>query len=245
MNNTIREINERRSVRAFTDREIGKAERDAIINAALQAPTAGNMTLYSILDIRDKALKVRLSETCDNQPFIASAPMVLVFLADYSRWVRAFENACEEVRKPAEGDLMLAQADALIAAQNAVVAAESLGIGSCYIGDIIENYEIHKELLHLPKYAAPAAMVVFGYPTEQQKARKKPERFAPRDVVHENVYCEKRDAEIEEMLSRHAGGLSGEELDSWIRRFCNRKWNSEFSEEMSRSAAAILADWCK
>ena len=47
----------------------------------------------------------------------------------------------EPVRKPQEGDLFLACSDALIAAQTAVVAAESLGIGSCYIGDIMENYE--------------------------------------------------------------------------------------------------------
>ena len=36
------------------------------------------------------------------------------------------------------GDLMLAVTDTAIAAQNAVVAAESFGIGSCYIGDIME-----------------------------------------------------------------------------------------------------------
>ena len=32
---------------------------------------------------------------------------------------------------------------AMIAAQNAVMTAESFGLGSCYIGDIMENYEIH------------------------------------------------------------------------------------------------------
>ena len=56
---------------------------------------------------------------------------------------------------------MLATDDALIAAQNAVTAAESLGIGSCYIGDILEQYETHRELFCLPKYAVPAAMIVF------------------------------------------------------------------------------------
>ena len=70
---------------------------------------------------------------------------------------------------------MLAVCDALIAAQNAVVAAESLGIGSCYIGDIMENAEVHQMTLQLPKYVFPVAMLVFGYPTDQQKKRKKPE----------------------------------------------------------------------
>ena len=56
--------------------------------------------------------------------------------------------------KPEEGDLFLASSDALIAAQNAVIAAESFGIGSCYIGDITEQYEVHKEMLNLPQYVS-------------------------------------------------------------------------------------------
>ena len=97
---------------------------------------------------------------CDNQPFIARAPLVLLFLADYQRWfdyymLSGVEDLCrrrgEPLRKPQEGDLFLACNDALIAAQTAVVAAESLGIGSCYIGDIMENYEIASG----PVWAAP------------------------------------------------------------------------------------------
>jgi len=245
MNNTIKELYERRSVRAFEDREIGKEEKSAIIEAALQAPTAGNMTLYTILDVTDEELKKKLSKTCDNQPFIAEAKMVLVFLADYRRWYKVFKKHCSDVRKPGEGDLFLAQADALIAAQNAVVAAHSLGIGSCYIGDITENYEIHKELLGLPKYVVPAAMVVFGYPTAQQKERKKPTRFKAEDIVCENTYSKEKADRMEEMLSYHTGGLSDKELSEWIGRFCKRKWNSEFSREMSRSCRAIIDDFCK
>ena len=44
-------------------------------------------------------------------------------------------------REPDVGDLLLAVSDANIAAQNAVTAAEAMGIGSCYIGDIMENAE--------------------------------------------------------------------------------------------------------
>lgn len=68
-----------------------------------------------------------------------------------------FIEAGSEPRKPDVGDLMLAVSDAVIAAQNAVVAAESFGIGSCYIGDIIENYEEQRRLLQLPEYVFPAA----------------------------------------------------------------------------------------
>ena len=68
---------------------------------------------------------------------------------------------------------MLAITDTAIAAQNAVVAAESLGIGSCYIGDIMENCEEQRRLLQLPEYVFPAVMLVFGWPTMQQKQRQK------------------------------------------------------------------------
>ena len=77
---------------------------------------------------------------------------------------------------------------ATIAAQNAVVAAESMGIGSCYIGDIMENCEAQRELLHLPDYVVPVGMLIFGYPTDQQKSRPKPERVEQKYIVHENGY---------------------------------------------------------
>jgi nitroreductase len=77
---------ERKSVRAYEDRPIPPAVRAQVLAATLRAPTAGNMMLYTILDVTDQRLKDRLAVTCDNQPFIAKAPMVWLFLADYQRW---------------------------------------------------------------------------------------------------------------------------------------------------------------
>lgn len=241
MTQTIRELHARKSVRVYEDRPIEDEKKQAILEAALQAPTAGNQCLYTILDITDPALKERLAVTCDNQPFIATAPLVLIFCADVHRWYEAFCRHVDEVRRPDVGDLLLAQADALIAAQNAVVAAESLGIGSCYIGDITENYETHKELLGLPKHVVPAAMLVFGYPTEQQKQRVKPTRPQVSDIVCQNAYTERP---LEEQLTVQQG-LGKAPLRGWIERFCSRKWNSEFSKEMSRSCRAMIEDFTK
>ncbi len=245
MNETMRLINERKSVRVYEDREILPEDKKAILNAAIQAPTAGNMTLYTILDITDQNLKNKLAETCDHQPFIATAKMVLVFCADYKRWFDVFNDKCDSVRLPGEGDLLLAQADALIAAQNTVMAAESLGIGSCYIGDITENYEIHKELLNLPKYVVPTCMLCFGYPTEQQKNREKPARIAMEYVVHENRYDTGKISDAEQVFEAQCHGLTGEAFSDWVRRFCKRKWNSEFSVEMTRSCKEIIKSWCE
>ena len=148
MNEVIRQLYDRKSVRAYTDREIGKAEKEVVLRAAAEAPTAGNQQLYTILDITDPSIKDRLVETCDHQPMIAQAKMVLIFCADCKKWYDAYIAVGCNTRKPGVGDLLLAASDAMIAAQNAVTAAESLGIGSCYIGDIMENCEQHQELLH-------------------------------------------------------------------------------------------------
>ena len=174
MNEVIRQLHTRKSVRAFEDREIPQEIKNAILEAACQAATAGNQQLYTILDITDQTIKDKLVDTCDHQPFIAEAKMVLIFCADCRKWYHAFKAAGCEPRDPGVGDLLLAVSDANIAAQNAVTAAESFGIGSCYIGDIMENCEQQRALLNLPEYVFPAAMLVFGYPTQQQKEREKP-----------------------------------------------------------------------
>ena len=199
----------------------------------------GNATSgeYSKLATR---VKEKLVESCDHQPFIAQAPLVLVFCADCRKWYNAFlEYGCEP-RKPGVGDLMLAISDTNIAAQNAVVAAQSLGIGSCYIGDIMENAEQQRQLLSLPEYVFPAAMLVFGYATDQQLERPKPVRSPMAQIVHENGY---RDMDAEELKQMLAVKTGARDFDEWIKAFCNRKYNSDFSREMTRSVEVFLADY--
>ena len=231
-NEVVKNLFERKSVRIFEDRPISPEDRLTILQAACQAPTAGNQQLYTILDITEPALKKRLSVTCDNQPFIADAPLVLLFCADCQKWYDAYRYAGCTPRHPSAGDLMLAVEDSSLAAQNAVTAAWSLGIGSCYIGDIVENFEIHKELLNLPPQVAPLCMLVFGYPTQQQKERKQTTRFAKSSIVFENRYRELSEEELLEMMPNDR-----------TKAFYNRKYVSEFAQEMVRSTKEIYKNW--
>ena len=173
-NPILQSLYARKSVRVFEEKAIPAGMKQAILEAAAQAPSAGCQQLYTILDITDPALKAALADSCDHQPFIAKAPLVLVFCADCRKWYDAYKEAGCTPRTPGVGDLMLAVTDTAIAAQNAVVAAESFGIGSCYIGDIMENCDTQRSLLHLPDYVFPAVMLVFGWPTQQQKDRAAP-----------------------------------------------------------------------
>ena len=238
MNPVIESLYSRKSVRAYTGREIPEEDVQTILRAAAQSPTAGNQQLYTILRVTDPEKKRRLSESCDHQPFIEQAGLVLVFCADCLRWYSAFRAAGCEPRLPDAGDLMLAVSDANIAAQNAVTAAWALGVGSCYIGDIMENIEIHRELLGLPELVFPAALLVFGYPTEQQKQRPKPARLDMKAIVCENQYHRMDEREL-----REAFAIKGGDFDAWMRAFCERKHNSDFAREMSRSVREYLRQY--
>ena len=242
MNEILKQIKNRKSMRVFKNKSIVAELRKEIFKAAFEAPTAGAMMLYSILDITDEKLKNQLSVECDNQHFIAKAPLVLVFLADYQRWYDAFDLENCNPRTPGEGDILLAYSDAIIAAQNTVVAAESLGIGSCYIGDIIENCETIRELLDLPDYVLPAAMLIYGYPVEVQKNRKKPVRFEERYIVYENKYrrlSKEEHIEMQRIRNEKAECLN-KDISEEIKALCTRKYMSDFSLEMNRSASEYL-----
>ena len=241
-NETMKAIIHRKSARAFDDRPIPDEIRQAILLSAAQAPTAGNQMLYTILDITDQALKETLSKLCDNQPFIAAGKMVLIFLADYHRWLDTYRAAGLSPRGPMLGDLLLACADAVIAAQNTVVAAESFGVGSCYIGDIMENAEQVRGLLSLPSEVMPAAMLVFGYPAAQQLNRRKPERFDLRYIVFENQYKTlPKEVHREMYMDRETrSGRPDTNFEKSVEAFWRRKYESDFAVEMSRSAGVYL-----
>jgi FMN reductase (NADPH)/FMN reductase [NAD(P)H] len=257
MNPTIDLLLARKSVRAYANRPITAAEKETILQAAMRAPTAGNMMLYTIIEVEDPALKERLAVTCDDQPFIAAAPYLLLFLADYQRWYDAYLAAgvpamCEErgvaMRRPEEGDLLLACCDTLIAAHSTVVAADALGIGSCYIGDIIERYEEHRQMFHLPQYVLPVTLVCFGYPTPEQAARPQTPRFPEEAVVHQNTYRRMAPEALEAMFQPrtvrlNANGPRADGIRNAPQFNYFKKFSAEFSVEMTRSVRAMLASW--
>ena len=86
MNDTLQTLLNRKSIREYDTRPIEPEVKRDILAATLRAPTAGNMMLYSIIDITDQTIKDALAESCDHQPFIATAPMLWLFVADYQRW---------------------------------------------------------------------------------------------------------------------------------------------------------------
>jgi hypothetical protein len=95
----------------------------------------------------------------------------------------------------------------------------------------------------------PVAMLVFGYPTEQQAKRPKPARFDRRFVVRQNGYAPLTKAEARAMFTEREAaealeaGQPGFDYDSYLQAFCQRKYQSAFALEMNRSTAEYLAEF--
>jgi FMN reductase (NADPH)/FMN reductase [NAD(P)H] len=137
--------------------------------------------------------------------------------------------------------------DTMIAAHTAVIAAEALGIGSCYIGDIIEHWEEHQKIFNLPRYTFPAALVCFGRPEQPQSARRTA-RFERRFIVHQDAYRCFSPAELNEVHLPHGlHSFEPREYSNGARNIVQfnytRKFTAPFSLEMGRSVRAILKNW--
>lgn len=251
-NETIEIINKRRTIRAYNSKQLTEQEENIIIQAAMRAPTAGNLMLYSILKISDQDIKDKLAVTCDNQPHIAKAPLVLIFLADVQRWWDYFKisdvkQKCDEMKVdfelPQESDLLLACCDALIAAENAVIAAEALGIGSCYIGDIMENYETHREMLNLPDWVFPITLLCFGYPKGDKEKIPLKSRFPQPYIVHDNMYHRLSEADYKKMFKGVERSRIVQYAENLGQQVYFEKFGAEFSKEMRRSVKVALQKW--
>ncbi len=236
MNEVTKSIKEHRSIRSFNDVKITDEQINEILACGMRGATAGNMMLYSIIKIQDKESLEWLSVKCDNQKFIASAQFALVFLADANKFYSFFkERKVVNYEEPSIADFMLANQDCMIAAQNCVIAAESMGIGTCYIGDIMENYEDIKDGLNLPKNVMPITMVVFGNYDNTPPLR---DRFDKEFVVFDEVYPNIDRDFINKMFEREEKNKL-----NFAQAFFDRKINSEFFAEMKRTIKLYINEW--
>ena len=153
-------IRQRYSVRAFKNAPIGDQAEKAILEAANNAPSAGNLQAYEIIVVRDAARKRELAKVSWEQYFLADAPVVLVFCANPDRnrekyGARGAERYCIQ--------------DASIACAYVQLAAAALGLGSCWIG-AFEEADVQR-ILKTPTAWRPIAILPVGVPADAAKPR--------------------------------------------------------------------------
>jgi nitroreductase len=148
-------IKARQSVRAYQAKEIEADKVNAILAAANQAPSAGNLQAYQIYLIRDAKLKRALARAALGQDFVAQAPVVLVFCAHPAR---------ASARYGKRGERLYSLQDATVAVAYAQLAATALGLATCWVGAFDDDQVIRAMDLSAAQH--PVAILPVGYPAE-------------------------------------------------------------------------------
>ncbi len=166
MNPTIARQLEHRTIREFTDQPVPPQMLRQVLAVAIHTASSTHMQACSMIRITDAALKAQIALIC-KQPYVARLPEFVIFIVDTYRNQRIAQAQGEP--GPAASDMnMFTQGftDACLAAQNMCNAIESLGMGACYFGSILNDVPRLIELLQLPRLTFPVVGLGFGWPAQ-------------------------------------------------------------------------------
>lgn len=204
---------ERRSIRRYEREPVTQEQMDFIFEAIRNTPTSYNGQQFSVIDIDDRELKLKLYELT-GQKQIKTCSRFLAFCADFHKIT--LMSGVKDVAMPpftstADG-LIVGTVDAALAMMSAVTAAGALGLGTCCIGyaRTAAPAEI-SSLLRLPQGVYLVCGLAIGVPREMPDLKPKQPREA---MVHNNKYSddlplvnalEKYDAEVTAYNAVRAG----------------------------------------
>ncbi|MDE7469853.1 MAG: nitroreductase family protein [Paramuribaculum sp.] len=188
----------RRSIRRYSDQAVDDKTVKELLALAANAPTTGNMQLYSVVITRDDEKKATLAPAHFNQPAIMNAKVVLTFCADFNRFSRWCTLSNAEPCYDNLQSLVTAILDTTIVAQQFVTLAEMRGLGTCYLGTTTYNAPMIAEKLNLPTLVVPVITVTLGWPEEKAED---PGRLPSEAFIHEETYDDVSDEKLKELYA--------------------------------------------
>ncbi len=214
---TIRTLLNRRSIRKYTDRPVADETIEALLRAALRAPTSSNIQSYSVIVVRDQDTKDKLSLLTGKQRHIADCGVFLAFCADLTRISWAMDKNGASIADNNLELFLVSSIDAALVGMSAYLAAESVGLSGVMIGAVRNKPEEVAQVLGLPRLSYCVFGMCLGWPAEapQQKPR-----MAYDDVVHDERYdadkVKKAVADYDRELARHYESIGKATTpDSW------------------------------
>lgn len=230
--NTMRLLIERASCRNFTDEVVTDELLNTVLEAGRRAATGGNLQPWSIIVVRNAETRNTLAEMC-GQKFMASAPVHLLFCIDWrrlSRWAtlgHAPFTACSSFRH-----FWISFQDTIIAAQSICTAIDAAGLGSVYIGTILEFIPELRAMFDLPEGVFPVVLLCLGHPKSSPKPRRKLELSI---ITHRERYRDIPDEELlqafQEKYNDMKVPLGDDRLDTY-RQVCEKVSGAAAAEAM-------------
>ena len=175
--NTFDAIRERRAVKHFDPQhQFTKQETDELLDLAIQSPSSFNIQHWRLVNVTDKALRVKLREAAFDQAQVTDGSLLFVVTVDIKAWekdpARYWTNAPKEAQDILipwinpfySGKEQLQRDEAMRSAgimlQTMMLSAKAMGYDSCPMVGF--DFDKVAELIHLPKDYAIAAMLVIG-----------------------------------------------------------------------------------
>ena len=171
-------IKDRRSIRCFKQDPIPDEQIEKMVEAAIWAPSAGNLQARDYIIVKDSETKKKLNEAALNQRFIQEAPIDIIVCANEERSAWKYGE---------RGRDLYCLLDSAAAVQNLLLAAHALELGACWIGAFNEGAV--SKILSTPRGLRPVAIIPIGHPDQRPSP---PPRFSLKDVTHANRYEAKR-----------------------------------------------------
>ncbi len=158
----IENIMMRTSIRAYEDRQVEDEKVEALLRAAMAAPTAGNKQPWKFVVVKDRQKLKAISEHYKAMSMAENAPLAIVVCGDMN------------LTFPGEGAGYWVQ-DASAATQNLLLAAHAMGLGAVWCGvyPVQERVNYVQALLDLPEDIMPLNVVPVGYPAEDPAPKDK------------------------------------------------------------------------
>lgn len=232
-NEVVKLIQSHRSIRRYKEDPIPDEILEEILNSAQWAPSSHNVQAYSVIVVKNKETKRKLSELCGSQKYVESCPVFLVMCADFYRLKLTCDMHATNFEIHEVENLIVGAVDAALAAENALLSARSYGLGGVMIGGIRNNPGGVVELLKLPVLTVPIMGICLGYPSDDPW--QKP-RLPQKVVVHKEYY----------QTDRLIAGLEEYEAisaDYYTRRTNGKQtagWTKQMAEYLSKPRRANL-----
>lgn len=228
---------QRRSIRAFADREIPEPIVAKLLDAANHAPSGGNIQPLSVILVRSAEGRRKLAELNGNQPWVRHAPLSMIFCLDFLRLKRWAEMCGADFRgEQALSHLLIGYADLMAAAQNVVILAQAFGLGSVYIGTIQRAIDAAREYFEIPRLVLPLMVLCLGYPKSAPRSIPKLPRRA---ILHEERYRLPDDAEIRRAFDEKYGAMEAN-VEKYLEKAfvevveAEKQGTAEFMERVKR-----------
>lgn len=182
-------ILEHSSHRRFDDRPVDPDLLALLLACAFSAPSKSDLQQADAIHVRDRGKVQAIADLIPDMPWIAKAPVFLVFCGDNRRIRLMGEWRGKPFVNNHLDHFMNAAVDAGIVMTTFIRAAEAVGLGTCPISAVRNECEALTALLELPEAVFPVAGLCVGYPAEAGRITPR----LPLDVtVHTDRYDESR-----------------------------------------------------